>query len=133
LVKACYFKSRCVTYSRQGGSCPTGLSTECRAFNTTLPVDPPRVDPLTDPDSQVESSVKLTQQGHSLVTIEPSLSNHSHGSLCPQVGISSSPPGYRELDDEETSLTTVLDSLLPFIRDQDSTVSASPFILVNLS
>jgi hypothetical protein len=43
----------------RGGSCPTGLNTECRELNSTLSVVPPRVDPLTIPDSQAESSVKL--------------------------------------------------------------------------
>jgi hypothetical protein len=38
------------------------------------------------------------------------------------IGLPSSPPGYREPDNEETSLSTVLDSLIPFIRDTNSTV-----------
>jgi hypothetical protein len=102
--------------------------TECQAVKTSLPVGPSRVDPLTDPDSQVESSVRIIPQVHSLVTIDTTLSDHSHGSPCPQVGVSSSPPGYREPDDDETSLTVVLDSLLPFIRDQDSTVQLPVYL-----
>jgi hypothetical protein len=63
-----------------------------------------------------------------LNTIEPSLSNHSHGSPCPHFEISSSPHSYRDPNDEETSLTTVLNSLLPFIRDQESTTHLSIYL-----
>jgi hypothetical protein len=72
--------------------------------------------------------LSCTHHSHSLDPIDPSLSNHSLGSPCPQFGISSSPPGYREPDDEETSLTVVLDSLLPFIRDQESTVQLPVYL-----
>jgi hypothetical protein len=38
------------------------------------------------------------------------------------MGHHTSPPGYKEPKDEETSLSVVLDSLIPFIRDNDANV-----------
>jgi hypothetical protein len=49
--------------------------------------------------------------------------------LCPD-GVSSSPPpsGYREPEEDDTSLHAVLDSLLPFIRDPNSSVQLPVYL-----
>jgi hypothetical protein len=69
-----------------------------------------------------------TLKVRSLVNNDPNLSNHSLGSPCLQVGVSSSPLGYREPNNDETSVTTFLDSLLPFIHDQNSTVQLHVYL-----
>jgi hypothetical protein len=40
----------------------------------------------------------------------------------------STPPGYREPKDEESSLSAVLDSLIPFIRGNDSNVQLPVYL-----
>jgi hypothetical protein len=112
----------------RGVSDPTGLSTECQVVKVSLSVCHSGVDSITVPDSLVESSVKVILTVPSLVTTVPSPSDHTLGSPCPPIGVSSSPPGYREPKEDETSLNAVLDSLLPFIRDQNSTVQLPVYL-----
>jgi hypothetical protein len=50
------------------------------------------------------------------------------GSSQPEAEHSFNLPGYREPEDEESNLTAVLDSLIPFIRGNDSSVKLPVYI-----
>jgi hypothetical protein len=83
-------------------------------------------------DSQEFSCVKNPNRIPSLEPSFPSLSTCIPGTSQLMTSHSTSPPGYRELEDEESSLSVVLDSLIPFIRGNDANVQL-PVILVNWS
>jgi hypothetical protein len=70
--------------------------------------------------SLVESSEKLLQSDPSLVFTVPSQSGYPTLLLVLRMELPTSPPGYREPKEDDTSLSVVLDSLIPFIRDPNS-------------
>jgi hypothetical protein len=56
------------------------------------------------------------------------VSSHFPRSSQPELELPTNLPGYHETKDEESNLTTVLDSLIPFIRSNDSSVKLLVFI-----
>ena len=70
----------------------------------------------------------LTDQNPSLEPFSPDVSSHIPRSSQPEPELPTNLPSYRELEHEESNLTTVLDSLIPFIRGNDSTIKLSVFI-----
>jgi hypothetical protein len=118
-------------------ACPSVLDRECAGPSlvcqnlsgdrVTLSVEVSGVEALRDSESLVQASVK---EGHNGLTISPGGPNQLDEtnllSLTPS-GDSDRQPGYREPDEGDSSLSVVLDSLVPFFRETKSPVPLPVF------
>jgi hypothetical protein len=109
---------------------PIVLGSEIQKNRAILSFSQPKDKIIKNPSSLFKSSGILNHFDPSFVFFVPSQLECHKISPGPQNGVSSSPSGYRELEEDDTSLHAILNSLIPFIRDPKSSIQL-PFYLGN--
>jgi hypothetical protein len=106
---------------------PVGLGSERQKDKAILSVSALEGE-TANPSSLVKSSGNVNQSDPSSIFSIPGQLVCPFLPPGPHIDVSSSPPGYREPKEDDTSLHVILDSLIPFIGDPNSSVQLHVYL-----